>query len=255
MSKTNRAFVLLAGCVMMAGLLFSQSTPQNPPSSTAPSAQSSTSITPSATPAEPVKTEPAQAEKAKHGLAGHEEEEEENAEFKYAGIVRKVASATGLSKEMVYWIFLTINFLILASGLAWGVRKAMPRGFAPRTEEIKRGLEEARKASAEASARLSEIEGRLAKLDAEVAEVKAAADADFSVEEQRIKLAAEEDAKTVIASAEQEIASAARVAQRDLKAFAAGLAVDLAEKKIKVDDSTDEALVRGFAAQLGKDGR
>jgi F-type H+-transporting ATPase subunit b len=84
---------------------------------------------------------------------------------------------------------------------------------------------------------LSEIEGRLAKLDAEITEVKAAAEADFSVEEQRIKAAAEEDAKSVISAAEQEIAAAARTAQRDLKAFAAGLAVDLAEKKIKVDEA------------------
>ncbi len=44
-------------------------------------------------------------------------------------------------------------------------------------------------------------------------------------------------------AAEQEIAAASRVAQRDLKSFAAGLAVDLAEKKIHVDDATDKALV------------
>jgi len=135
------------------------------------------------------------------------------------------------------------------------VKKVMPNGFAPRTAEIKKGIEDARKASAEASARLGEIEGRLAKLDIEIAAVRAAAEADFSVEEQRIKAAAEEDAKNVIVAAEQEIAAAARTAQRDLKAFAAGLAVDLAEQKIKVDDATDQALVRGFAAQLGKDGQ
>lgn len=142
MSKTIRVFVLLAGLLMMAGLVFSQSTPQASSSSTTPSAQSSTPAAATAAPVEAAKPEPAQAEKAS-GLAKHEEEEEENAEFKYAGVVRKVASATGLPKETVYWIFLVINFLILASGIAWGVRKALPRGFAPRTEEIKRGLEEA----------------------------------------------------------------------------------------------------------------
>jgi hypothetical protein len=31
--------------------------------------------------------------------------------------------------------------------------------------------------------------------------------------------------------------------------------VDLAEKKIKVDDTTDQALVRSFSAQIGKDGQ
>ena len=169
--------------------------------------------------------------------------------------MRAVAKKTGLSKEAVYWIFFVINFAILAAGAVWVVRKVMPNGFAPRTAEIQKGIEEARKASAEAGARLSEIEGRLAKLDTEIAEIRSAAEADFSVEEQRIKADAERDAQQVIAAAEQEIAAAARTAQRDLKAFVAGLAVDLAEKKIRVDDATDQALVRGFAAQLGKDGQ
>jgi F-type H+-transporting ATPase subunit b len=182
-------------------------------------------------------------------------DEEENSQFKYSSTVRAVAKKAGLSKEAVYWIFFVINFAILAAGAVWVVRKAMPNGFAPRTAEIQKGIEEARRASAEASARLSEIEGRLSRLDAEITGIRSAAESDFSAEEQRIKADAERDAQQVIAAAEQEIAAAARTVQRDLKAFVAGLAVDLAEKKIKVDDATDQALVRGFAAQLGKDGQ
>jgi len=196
-----------------------------------------------------------EAPKAAKGASKVAEEEEENAEFKYSGIVLKVAKATGLSKEAIYWIFMIINFAILASGLGWVVKKVMPQGFAPRTAQIQKGIEEARKASAEASARLSEIEERLSHLGEEIAALKATSEADFSVEEQRIKAAAEEDARNIVVAAEQEIAAAARVAQRDLKSFAAGLAVDLAEQKIKVDDTTDKALVTGFATQLGKDGK
>jgi F-type H+-transporting ATPase subunit b len=247
MSKTIRVCLLAAAILLISGLLFSQTSTQAPPSASISTAQ-------------PVEVKPVAGGAEKAGVRAEsnhapEEEEEENIQFKYSPIVRKVAKATGLSKEAIYWIFLIINFAILASALGWVVKKAMPNGFAPRTAEIQKGIEDARKASAEASARLSEIEGRLAKLDAEITEVKAAAEADFSVEEQRIKAAAEEDAKSVISAAEQEIAAAARTAQRDLKAFAAGLAVDLAEKKIKVDEATDQALVRGFAVQLGKDGQ
>jgi F-type H+-transporting ATPase subunit b len=246
MSKIIRVCLLAAGLLFISGLLFSQSNPQ----------VSSQPAVSAAQPSE-VRKAPESAPKAARAESNTApaEEEEENIQFKYSPMVRKVAKATGLSKEAIYWIFLIINFLILASALGWVVKKAMPHGFAPRTAEIQKGIEDARKASAEASARLGEIEGRLAKLDAEIAEVRAAAEADFSAEEQRIKAAAEEDAKSVIAAAEQEISAAARTAQRDLKAFAAGLAVDLAEKKIKVDDATDAALVRGFAAQLGKDGQ
>jgi F-type H+-transporting ATPase subunit b len=247
MSRTIRTFILAAGLLLLSGVLFAQSSMQTQPPAAASSAQ----------PGEIKKIEGG-AEKAAVRAAesgAPEEEEEENIQFKYSPIVKRVAAATGLSKEAIYWIFLIINFAILAAALGWGVKKVMPNGFAPRTAEIKKGIEDARKASAEASARLGEIEGRLAKLDIEIAAVRAAAEADFSVEEQRIKAAAEEDAKNVIVAAEQEIAAAARTAQRDLKAFAAGLAVDLAEQKIKVDDATDQALVRGFAAQLGKDGQ
>jgi F0F1-type ATP synthase membrane subunit b/b' len=45
------------------------------------------------------------------------------------------------------------------------------------------------------------------------------------------------------------------VAQRELKAYAAELAVSLAEKRIKVDAATDRALVETFVGQLGKDGK
>ena len=53
-----------------------------------------------------------------------------------------------------------------------------------------------------------------------------------------------------MASAEQEIAAAAKAARRQLTAYAADLAVGLAKKQIHVDAATDQALVRGFAGQM-----
>ena len=45
--------------------------------------------------------------------------------------------------------------------------------------------------------------------------------------------------------------------ERELKIYAADLAVSLAEKKITVDEATDKDLVRSFTEQInpGKDGR
>jgi F0F1-type ATP synthase membrane subunit b/b' len=57
-----------------------------------------------------------------------------------------------------------------------------------------------------------------------------------------------------VASAEQEIGMAANSARRELKAYVTELAVQLAEKKIRVSIDADEALVRAFTAQMGKDG-
>ncbi|HYL15109.1 MAG TPA: ATPase, partial [Terriglobales bacterium] len=59
------------------------------------------------------------------------------------------------------------------------------------------------------------------------------------------------DARKIIQSAEQEIAAAAKSARRELKAYAADLAVSMAQRQIRVDSDTDQALVRTFADQLG----
>ena len=185
---------------------------------------------------------------------------EEGAEFKQSAVVRKLAHIAGLSPIAAYWVFLSLNFVIMI-GFFWWVAKKINIGgsMRARTAMIQKGMEEARKASADANARLSSIEERLKRLDSEVATLRSSSDADFAAEEIRIKQAAEEDALRVIQSSQQEIASAAKTAQRDLKAFAAELAVDLASKKISVDSQTDQDLVRSFVEQLndsaGKDGK
>jgi F-type H+-transporting ATPase subunit b len=84
--------------------------------------------------------------------------------------------------------------------------------------------------------------------------MKQEADENAKAEEQRLKAAGEEERRRIVASAEQEIEIAANAARRELKTYVAELAVQLAEKKIRVTKDTDEALVRAFTAQLGKDG-
>jgi F-type H+-transporting ATPase subunit b len=251
MSKNIRICLLATGLLLTSGLLFSQSASHAKPTATVSQAPDVNQLN-----REAARDLSKASEQAGEGHpVQSKEEEEENAQFKYNSSVKAVAAKTGLSQEAVYWTFLVINFAILFGIGVWIVRKALPNGFAPRNAEIQKGIEEARKASAEANARLSEIEGRLAKLDTEIATIRTAAEADFSIEEQRIKAAAEQDARNVIAAAEQEINAATRVAQRELKSFVADLAVGLAEKKIKVDAAADEALVRAFASQVGKDGQ
>jgi len=182
-------------------------------------------------------------------------EDDETAQFKHSPSVLFLAHLTGLSPQSAYWVFVVLNFAILAGLIVWFAKSSLPAMFRTRTATIQKGIEEARKASAEASARLSEIEGRLAKLDGEISALRTAAEADFSAEEQRIKQAAEEDAHRVVEMAEHEIAAAGKNARRELKAFVAELSVGLAEKKIKIDSATDAALVSGFVTRLGKDGK
>ena len=58
----------------------------------------------------------------------------------------------------------------------------------------------------------------------------------------------------MVQSAEEEIAAAALAARRELKAYAADLAVSLASQQIQVDAATDKALIRNFANQLSTNG-
>ncbi|HWR15895.1 MAG TPA: ATP synthase F0 subunit B [Terriglobales bacterium] len=190
---------------------------------------------------------------ASNEAAGHEEDA--HAEFKQSASVKMFARLTGLSLTAAYWVLVVINFLIIALLIGWALKKNLPGMFRARTENIRKSLDEARHASEDANRRLTDIEGRLSTLDSEIAELRKTAEADAIAEEERIRAAAEEDRRKIIEMSEHEIEAAAKSARRELKAYAAELAVALAEKRLKVDPKTDEALVRNFVGQLGKDGR
>ena len=188
------------------------------------------------------------------------EEKDEMEEFKHSASVRLVSRITGLNLQQSYWLCFILNFAVIAALFVWAGRKYLPGMFRDRTAAIQRAMQEAQKASEEARRKLAEIESRLQKLDVEIGMMRDQAEKEGAVEEARIQTTAEEDARKIVASAEQEIAAAAKAARRQLTAHAAELAVGVAAKQIRVDAATDQALVRDFAAQLatsdksGKDG-
>ena len=179
------------------------------------------------------------------------EEKDETAEFKQSASVRMVAKLTGLNLQQSYWLSVMLNFLVIAAVIVWAGRKYLPGIFRDRTAAIQKAMQEAQKAGEDARRKLAEIEARLMKLDGEIGMMRDAAEKEGAAEEARIKAAAEEDARKIVASAEQEIAAAAKTARRQLTAYAGDLAVALAQKQIRVDAATDQALVRNFSGQLG----
>ena len=181
--------------------------------------------------------------------------EDETAEFKHSATVRWLARITGLTPFSAYWVFVVLNFVIIAALLVLIMKSKVPAAFRARTESIQEGIAEARRASEEAQRRLSDIESRLAKLDTEIAAMAAAAETEAQKEEARIQAAVEEDKRKIVAAAEQEIVAATRLARTELRAYVSELAVTLAEKRIQVSASTDQELVRAFVDQLGKNGK
>ena len=179
------------------------------------------------------------------------EEKDDTAEFKQSPSVRFIARHTGLSTGNAYLLSLLLNFAIIAGVIFWASRKYLPGMFSARTAAIQRAMQEAQKASDEARRRLAEIESRLMKLDGEIGMMRNAAEKEAGAEEARIQAAAQEDGRKLVESAQQEIAAAAKATRRDLTAYAADLAIGLAQKQIHVDAATDQVLVRNFAGELG----
>jgi len=188
----------------------------------------------------------AQLAKDSHETAGEDEQDQ----FKHSPAVQLVAKYTGLSLDHAYWLCVLLNFAVIAGTIFYFAKKNLPGWFRDRTASIQKAMQEARQASEEANRRLGEIEARLSRLDAEIGGMREAAEKEMISEEARIKAAAEEDARKIVESAEQEIATAAKTARRELTAYAANLAVSLAARQIKVDAATDQALVSEFAQQL-----
>jgi F-type H+-transporting ATPase subunit b len=178
------------------------------------------------------------------------EEKDEMEAFKQSASVRLIAKWTGLDLRRAFWLSMVSNFVVIAAILFWAGRKFLPGIFRDRSAGIQKAMQEAQKASEEARRKLADIESRLMKLDVEISMIRDAAEKEGLAEAERIKHAAEEDARKIVASAEQEIAAAAKAARRQLTAYAADLAVGLAQKQIHVDAATDQALVRGFAGQM-----
>lgn len=230
MTRLRRLSVFLLGAwLLCAGVAFAQSTP-------------------SATQG------PASMEKAQAANTSEADSSDETAQFKHSSSVRWLAKVTGLSQDGAYWLAVIINFAVVAGLIFWASKKTLPGVFRNRTASIQKQIAEARQASEDANRRLTDIEERMGRLDQEIASIRSTAEKEAGAEEERIKAAAEEDARRIVESAEQEIAAAAKAARRELTAYAADLSVTLATKQIKVDGSTDQALLRQFVKQLPNGG-
>lgn len=248
----SRPLLALALVVLLAGGAWSQQHSSSPP----PAEQQKSEQTKPAHSEEGAAA--SQAERPSAELAETSREaagEDETAEFKHSATVRWLARITGLTPFAAYWVFVSLNFAIIALLLVLLMKSKLPAAFRARTESIREGIAEARKASEEAQRRLGEIESRLAKLDSEIAAMAANAEAEAQKEEARIQAAADEDKRKVVEAAEQEILAATRLARAELRAYVSELAVALAERRIHVSASTDQELVRTFVDQLRKNGQ
>jgi F-type H+-transporting ATPase subunit b len=144
------------------------------------------------------------------------------------------------------------NFLILAGGLGYLIQKNAGPFFAARSESIRKNLEESLAIRKDAEARAAAVEARLVNLEGDLAALRAEGERDTRAERERMEQQTAAEIAKIQAHSEQEIASAGKAARMDLKRYAAELAIQLAEKKVR-DRMTPEAqdsLVQGFVSNL-----
>jgi F-type H+-transporting ATPase subunit b len=180
------------------------------------------------------------------------EEESGTNVYRHSQSVRFIGRWLHLDKEASARLFEYVNFAILAVAIIYGLSKYLPKTFQANRENIQRQLLDARTATEQAHERLAAIERKLGHLDEEIAAISKQAEKDSVEDEARIKASIEDERRRIVDAASKDIAAAASAAQRDLKRFTAGLAVDRAAQRMVLTEDDDRGLLQEFVQSLGQ---
>jgi F-type H+-transporting ATPase subunit b len=162
------------------------------------------------------------------------------AAFASGGGGEEAASAGSIIKSYIWQI---INFLILVGALAFMMKKMDLKGyFKKRTELIEQSLREAREAKELAQKALAEVEERLKTKDSEIENIIAAARQSGEKEKARLVEEGDKLKARILEQARTNIDYEVKRAKEAIKEEAVGIALELAEKKLKEKLSKDEQL-------------
>ncbi len=144
------------------------------------------------------------------------------------------------------------NFVILAAGLGYLIRKHAPAFFAHQTREIEEALQEAARLKKDAEARAATVEMRFAGLQGEIENLRQAARDEIAAEGERIRVETERHLERIRTQAAQEIELMTDASRDQLRKYAALLALDMAEQRIhtRITKDVQEDLEDGFLQDL-----
>jgi F-type H+-transporting ATPase subunit b len=171
-------------------------------------------------------------------------------QYRHSSAVQALGRLLHVSAERAAMIFEDFNSGVLIFAIGYGLFKYLPGAFKTRREKIERDLADARSATELANERLKAVEARLAGLDKDIEAIRQHAAHDSAMDQKRIEESLEAERARIVRSAEQEIAAAQAAAQRELKRFAANLAVDRAISRVQLSAEDDQTLVRDFTENL-----
>jgi F-type H+-transporting ATPase subunit b len=156
--------------------------------------------------------------------------------------------------EMMAWKW--ANFIILAAGAAYLLGKHLPGYFKSRTADIQKDISEAQAQKLAADQRSAQMDARLKSLSADIEKFRSEAKLEMEQEAARIRQETAHQIEKLQKQAEQEIEAAGNLASRGLREYAAKLALDLAEQRIRtrLDAGTEAGLVDDFTKDLQDQG-
>ena len=148
--------------------------------------------------------------------------------------------------------WLWVNFVLLSIGLGYLLVRFLPPYFRSRTENIQKGISEAQEQKRSAEARAADIDRRVNSLAADIEKLGTESQALMKTEAARLREATAAEIARLTHQGQQEIEAALKTAQRELKQYAAGLALDLAAQRVRarLDAPTEAHLVNNFVDDL-----
>jgi F-type H+-transporting ATPase subunit b len=151
---------------------------------------------------------------------------------------------------MLIWQW--INFAILVGVLGWIGSKQGGPYFAARAKSIAEGLAAGEKSKVEAAARAKAVDDRLGNLGNEIAEIRSSAREEREREADRIRRETEAEIARIRAHSGLELEAAGKHARLEVQRFAAKLAIDLAEQKLRsrISGEVQAALIDRFVQNL-----
>jgi F-type H+-transporting ATPase subunit b len=126
-----------------------------------------------------------------------------------------------------------LNFAIYGAGLFFLLKGALSAMFKARKEELVTLLSQAERDKAEGEAQVVAMAAKMEGLEAELAGILDKAQADAEFEKQRVLEAAKAEASQILAQAQAEIGHQRRLAEQELRALVAELAVEGATQRLQ----------------------
>jgi F-type H+-transporting ATPase subunit b len=152
------------------------------------------------------------------------------------------------------WILKLANMILFIGVLAYFAGGPVKKGFAARSEAIRRAADEARERREKADRMAGDIQARLSAIEVEVRAIHERALAEGERQKRELITAAEAESQKILAAARNEVDNRLKHARSELTEYAGQLASERAEQILreKITDQDQKNLFRESLREVGE---